>query len=303
MSLRSRRSFLFLPLPILAGATIPTRTTSVQRYELRLVIGDKSVSTLQIAATFTRRFPLISVIAPGDEGGIGSRSSLYIAVGPEALRYLVIKGITDPIISVFTSYKVFNAIIGSAPERTRNLTAVFADPSPVHQFQLISLVYGKPVKVGVILGETNRRFASVLRRSLQNRNIDLTFDILESGEDIAKSLARLSEVHAILAIPDSSVYNSESIRTILVTTYRKNQAVFGFSTALVKAGALASTFSEIEDIAMHVQEIVADYDGPGTLPEPQFPKYFDSVVNQDVARSLDIVLSPQIRAFTRKGGR
>ena len=88
----------------------------------------------------------------------------------------------------------------------------------------------------------------------------------------------------------------------MLTTYRNGQAVVGFSAALVRAGALATTYSEVEEINAQLEELVNDYDGNGRLPEPQFPKYFRTLINEDVARSLNLVVDEIARNFAYRPG-
>jgi ABC-type uncharacterized transport system substrate-binding protein len=112
-------------------------------------------------------------------------------------------------------------------------------------------------------------------------------------------LNRTAQSQVLLALPDSAVYNTENIRDILLSTYRHKQAVVGFSSDMVKVGALASTYSEVEDINAQVAEIAAAYVATGELAPPQFPRYFRTIVNQGVARSLDVAVSEAARGFAR----
>lgn len=255
-----------------------------------------------IVAALRFRFPDATVANHVTKRGPGERQPIYLPVGPEALRYLVNSNTIGPIISTFTSHKVFHTILDKAPGRAGTTSAVYADPSPAQQVKLIGLIYRKPIKVGVILGSENRHIESVLRRSVTPSQAEVSYEILNPGEDINRILTRLADVQVLLATPDSTVYNAETIRTILVSTYRRNQAVIGFSASIVKAGALASTYSNIEDNVAQIDEMVSDYEATGRLPEPQFPKYFDVLVNSDVARSLNVVIDDQVTNFSRKPG-
>jgi ABC-type uncharacterized transport system substrate-binding protein len=96
------------------------------------------------------------------------------------------------------------------------------------------------------------------------------------------------------------VYNTENIRNILLSTYRHNQGVIGFSADMVKAGALASTYSDISDINAQVTEIAKDYLYGGELPGPQFPRYFSTIVNIGVAKSLNVEPNLNARSFERR---
>lgn len=301
MSVRSRRLFLALLVPLLAGAPAAAFAHNSQRYDLQIITADQSRSTGLIVDALRGRFPAASVSSQVRRSA-PRKQPIYLAIGPEALRYLAKSGASGPILSAFTSHKVFHAVLDKTPGRNSMLSGVYADPSPVQQFQLISLIYRKPIKVGVILSSDNEHIEAALRRSVTPRQAEVTYERLAPGEDINRVLTRLADVQAILATPDSVVYNAETIRTILVSTYRRNQAVIGFSAAVVKAGALASTFSDIEDTVAQIEEMISEYETTGRLPEPQFPRYFDVDVNEDVARSLNIVISDQVPRYSRKPG-
>lgn len=302
MSVRSRRHFLSLFVPLLAGSAAPAWAVSAQRFDLQIITADQSKSTIMIVDALRARFPGASTASQVGKRRTAGRLSIFLAIGPEALRYLAGVAPGGPVISTFTSHKVFHAVLDKSPSRNGQITAIYADPSPAQQFQLIGMIYRKPIRVGVILSSENDHILGVLRRSVSERVAEVTYETLAPGEDITRVLTRLADVQAILATPDSVVYNAETIRTILVSTYRRNQALIGFSSAMVKAGALASTFSGIDDIVAQIENMLGDYEATGVLPEPQFPKFFDTVVNEDVARSLNIVISRQVTNFSRKPG-
>jgi ABC-type uncharacterized transport system substrate-binding protein len=96
------------------------------------------------------------------------------------------------------------------------------------------------------------------------------------------------------------VYSAENFRNILLSTYRHNQSVIGFSADMVRAGALATTYSNIEHINAHVADIAHDFVLTGELGAPQFPRYFRTAINEGVARSLQVTVSDEARKFGRE---
>ena len=78
--------------------------------------------------------------------------------------------------------------------------------------------------------------------------------------------------------------------------------MIGFSTALVKAGAAATTYSNIDDIAAQVDELRNEFTASGRLPDEQFAKYFGVAVNDNVARSLNLVIDDSVRQLSRRPG-
>ena len=87
---------------------------------------------------------------------------------------------------------------------------------------------------------------------------------------------------------------------MLFRSYRREQAVVGFSPAIVKAGALATITSDSNDTAAQLEELLGDYIRYGRLPSEQFPKYFSVVVNDSVARSLNVLIDDGVLQLSRK---
>ncbi|HUP82311.1 MAG TPA: hypothetical protein VM260_27405, partial [Pirellula sp.] len=81
---------------------------------------------------------------------------------------------------------------------------------------------------------------------------------------------------------------------------RSNRALIGFSDSMVKAGALATTYSSTEDIVAQLNEMLVEFDASGRLPDAQFPKYFSVIVNDSVARSLNIPVDEETRSLSKK---
>lgn len=267
------------------------------RQELIIVVGDEGEATRQVVADLRRRFPRAQV---GDGKGVGSRKGLVLAVGPAALKGVLAEGGSNPVISLFTSSLVYRSILDAASDRRPPTTAIYAEPAPTAQLRLVSLMFRRPVRTTVVLGERTAFLESSLQRAAAAAKIPLTVETYELNDSINRILSRAVESPVILAVPDNLVYNSDNLRTVLLTTYRNGQAVIGFSAALVRAGALATTFSDIEDIGAQLEELVMDYDGTGLLPPPRFPKYFRTLINEDVARSLNIVIDAAARTFANR---
>ncbi|MFK3739576.1 hypothetical protein [Massilia sp. TN1-12] len=265
------------------------------RFEI-VTTDDGSAVTRRIVDDLTRRLvPLFSVFRTELAQ---RRRMLYVAIGPDALREVAQRRCDCVVISTFTSSQVVRAIVATLPpERAAAVTAVYAEPAPDDQLRLAALLYRRPVRVAALLGPGTAFLKPVLAAG-EGANRVAVLDAGKDG-DINRLLGQIAQTDALLALPDSSIYNAENFRNILLSTYRHKQGVIGFSSDMVKAGALATTYSEIEDIDAQVEEIVAAYVASGTLPAPQFPRYFRTIVNEGVARSLDVEVSDAVRAFAR----
>ena len=275
-----------------ASATREIKQEPVQGYRYQIVTTDDSAITRRIVDDMVRR--LVPVFAVFRTELAQHRRMLYVTVGPAALREVAQRRCDCVVISTFTSSQVVRSILGTVPAaRAALFTAVYAEPAPADQLRLVALLYRRPVRVAAILGPDT----GFLKPVLENEHVNVLQ--ADADEDINRLLGQIAQTDVLLALPDSAVYNTENFRNILLSTYRHKQGVIGFSADMVKAGALATTYSEVEDINAQVAEIVGSYVAGGELPAPQFPRYFRTIVNEGVARSLDVEVPDNVRNFAR----
>jgi ABC-type uncharacterized transport system substrate-binding protein len=273
----------------------------LKRHDIKITIADDSDSTKRIVENLQKKFITAQVITNINTINSTKKKVIYIAVGPSALRALLAKNLGSPTISVFTSSQAYRAILENSPKhRHTTVTAIFAEPSPFDQLQLISALYKRRVSVATLISDKNTYLVPMLHRAASRANINLIIERISDEDNINRVLNSVATVPVILALPDSTLYSVENIRNILVTTYRHNQSIIGFSTSLVKAGALASAYSSIEDIVAQLDELINELTVSGRIPEPQFPKYFSVTINDSVAKSLNLVIDDSIRALSRQ---
>ncbi|MFC5480531.1 hypothetical protein [Massilia suwonensis] len=276
---------------MLAAGAVLAAPAPASGYRFQIFPGGDSSLTVRIAEDLYKR--LVPTFAGFRTELAQRRRMVYIAIGPDALREAVARRCDCVVIAAFTSSQVWHAVVDRLPPaRARMMTAVYAEPAPGDQLRLAALLYRRPVRAAAILGPDTDYLQPLLAGQA---------DVLQAGRDdnLGDVLTRLQRHEVLLALPDSAIYNPENIRNILLSTYRRKQAVIGFSADMVKVGALATTYSEIEDINAQVAEMAASFVASGELPAPQFPRYFRTTINEGVARSLDIVVSPEARRFAR----
>ena len=225
-----------------------------------------------------------------------TRRTVLVTIGPVALRDAAALKCDCVVIAAFTSSQVWRAVTGGlSPSRQAGMTAIYAEPSPGDQIRLISLLYRRPMRVAAIVSHDTGHLRPIM---LGTGAVEIE-DYAE-GDDINYALNRVGQAQVLLAMPDRTVYSTENFRNILLSTYRHNQAVIGFSADMVRAGALATTYSNIEHINAHITELAADFIATGELAPPQFPRYFRTTINEGVARSLQVAISDEARKFGRE---
>ena len=100
----------------------------------------------------------------------------------------------------------------------------------------------------------------------------------------------MPESDLLLLVPDPVVANADTVYGLLLTSYRAQIPVVGYSEGLLNAGALVSLFSTARQQGRQGAEIVGRLLAHEALPTPQHPRYFTVRVNASVARSLGLRL-------------
>lgn len=217
-------------------------------------------------------------------------AALIVTLGTRALgAALARESPAVPVVAALVPRKAFEATVAAAATPSRPVSAVFLDQPYSRQLNLIRLILPGGSRVGVLAGADWEPQVAALAGVARDLKLTLLREVVNAPRDLHPALQRLlGEVDSILALPDASVFNASTLPNVLLTSYRKNQPVFGFSPAYVRAGALAAVFSSPEQNARQAAEMVLRALASGNLPAPQYPRAFWVSVNGTVARSLDL---------------
>ena len=100
----------------------------------------------------------------------------------------------------------------------------------------------------------------------------------------------LNHSDVLLALPDKSIYNSNTVKNILLTSYRHRKPIIAFSRNFVNAGALASIHSSVEQVVQSASSLIEQYFKLNHRFEKSVnhPQSFDISINSQVFRALDI---------------
>ncbi|MFM9834908.1 MAG: ABC transporter substrate-binding protein [Methylophilaceae bacterium] len=224
---------------------------------------------------------------------VAENSELVIALGVKALEEASKLKISTPVLGVFTPMPSFNALLSKSRRDLGNFSAIVLDQPYWRQLSLIKTILPDSKKLGVLLGKTSAKYTEYLTEEASEVGLSLDVEnVSVESELIPKLIKSLDANDALLAIPDPQIYNRETAEPILLTSYRHQKPVIGYSQSYVRAGALAAVYSSNKQLAKQAAEIaVSSQQAPTILPPPQAPKYFSILVNRQVARSLNIALT------------
>ena len=229
---------------------------------------------------------------------LAGRPALVVPVGIRATAMVLRTAGDLPVLSLLVpngSYLALLADSGSNAHRD-DRSAIFLDQPLGRQLDLLQLVLPKVTRLGVLAGPDSAPHIPELRRLSEARNLELLSEPVPDGGNPVPALTRLAD-HAgvLLALPDPAVFNRASLQAILLTTYRSNVPVLGFSRAYVNAGALAAVYSTARDIGTQAGEWIADLvtRADRRLGPPRYPVYYSVAVNMQVAQSLGIAVASE----------
>lgn len=250
----------------------------------------RSVADAFVAAVAGRHAVKVSVLeslTEADLAAMAAGSGLLVPVGSRALRAVRRPG-SGPLLTLL----VPRAADGAVDNGDRD-SAVFIDQPPERTLAFSRLVLPRARRVGIVLsageaGDTLRGYGTEAAR----HRFELVVETVRQSQDLPGVLNRLlPQVDALLLVPDALVVNENTVRLILIASYRQKVPVIGFSRGLSHAGAVAALVSSPAAIGRQGGLMAAQWQpGAANLPPARYPDDFEMVFNRQVARSLAIVL-------------
>jgi hypothetical protein len=213
-------------------------------------------------------------------------AKLLIAVGEQLLSWAAAADTYAATLCFYVGSADFDRI---GNRNGRKLGALFRDQPLPRQLQLAQLLLPHLSRLAVIYRASET--PPWLEQLQERKPVAVTaIDVAERGDWI-KAVSDLMVDHdALLAIDDSHLYNRNTVRSILLTTYRHRRVLIGPSRPFVTAGSLASAYTTSDQYLAQLVQMVAVYLEQGQLPEPQYPAEFHVAINYQVAASLGLQL-------------
>lgn len=182
-------------------------------------------------------------------------------------------------------------------EDDRPVSAVFVDQPIEQQLRLTRALLPNARRLGALLGPTSLQRAEEIRESANRLGFDIRMETVTDEQAIGIALRRIAaEVDALLAVPDPLVFQRSTISNILLASYRHELPVIGYSEGLVRAGATAAVFADIEQLAETAARKTLAYYESRVLEPSCFALDFSVSLNREVLRSLRLPV-PSERAL------
>ena len=213
-----------------------------------------------------------------------------IVLGSEAARRIAPLKRREPTIYAMLPESLFDALY--APQRPpRNVTAVYVDQPLARFIALIRVALPQAHELATVFGPYSKQYRVRLARLSAAAGLQLRSLEVEHSDEVGAAIDKLARPGTVLlTLPDHTVLNSATAKTVILGTYLHQVPLVGYSHALVKAGAVMGVYSTPAQMARQVAAIVKRNDAGGGLPAATHPQWFSVSVNYQVARVLGLTL-------------
>lgn len=166
------------------------------------------------------------------------------------------------------------------------ISLLWSDPPLDRQLRLIANVLPQARRIGVLYGAESEFLLPELRQYAMPMGLEIVPQRWDSISDSRplQTLFRNSDV--LLGLDDPQLYNPKTAKNLLLSSYAQQLPLVGPNAGFVRAGSLASTYSDQSDW-LAVLDRLLDHP-PATWPRSLYPDHFKVVGNPQVARSLGI---------------
>ncbi|UIN55073.1 MULTISPECIES: ABC transporter substrate-binding protein [Pseudomonas] len=167
-----------------------------------------------------------------------------------------------------------------------HLSLLWADPPLSRQLQLIRRILPQAGRVGVLFDQHSEFLLKELQSAAQPLNLQIVPQRWDNTHDSRPLQTVLKNSDVLLGLDDPDLYNPKTAKNLLLSSYSRQLALVGPNVAFVRAGSLASTYSDQNDWLAVLDELLDR--PPATWPRTLYPERFKVSSNAQVARSLGI---------------
>lgn len=207
-----------------------------------------------------------------------------ILFGEQALRWRMTLNRGPATLALLISRVQAQQLLGE--NRPASLSLLWSDPPIERQLQLVKLLMPSVKRIGIPYDTQSAFLLEEAQRAAEQLQLTVVPQRWADPRDTEtlKQLLRTSDV--LLGLDDQALYNPATAKSLLLTSYGQNRPLIGPSAAFVKAGSLASSYSDQQDWLETLDDLL---DRPASAwPRESYPEHFKVAGNRQVARSLGI---------------
>jgi ABC-type uncharacterized transport system substrate-binding protein len=277
-----------------SAANTATHKKNTQQHHVFIIFSPDNMLHSDITQQLSENLKLkrsdiiISEVTPEEKvKTVNSKTDLIIGIGNESIKsahkyYPKTKKLlisTDP-----NKYKLNK-------NKNKNDAILYMSQPYCRQIRFIKLINNKWKTIGLLNSREKPINTKTIKQCAKKYHLRTFFVKNITNEDLKSKINKvLNHSDVVLALPDKNIYNSQSVKNILLTSYRHRKPVIAFSENFVNAGALAAIFSSTEQISNSASDLVEQYfkSGQKFKKSVNYPQEFDIKINRQVFRALDL---------------
>lgn len=172
--------------------------------------------------------------------------------------------------------------------------------TPINQqLEILNRLVPSLKRVGVLFDPTKTNgLIQHARQLAQDQGLQVISKSVSSEKEVPDALRTLiPTIDSVWLIPDSTVITEDSIDFLLSSTLEANVPVLGFSSGLVRSGALLGLYVKYEDIGTQAAELTLSILNGKTNPRGTLhdPAHVSIALNLKVAKFLNIDIPASMR--------
>jgi putative ABC transport system substrate-binding protein len=224
---------------------------------------------------------------------VAPATGVVIAVGSEAIRLVEAERPKVP--------AVYTMILRRRPEwdgpgRPAPVT-ICLDVSLANLLARLKDVFPGKTRLGIIL---NAGSGGTSAAQLQARAQELGFTVriaeCTRAEQLLMALASLrSQADFVWCLPDGTLYNSATVKPLILASLQSRLPLIGFSESFTKAGAAIGVYPDFRDVGAQAGEAARQLLEGQTVRPSESPRRLKVAVNSSVLRLLGLRFAPAAR--------
>lgn len=212
---------------------------------------------------------------------------MVVTVGAQAARLVMQtpdwRGTTLGVLLPKAAYETLPAAERNQPR----FSVIFMDQPMQRQINLISTLLPAVRTVGIVLGPNTEKELETYRNLAVARGLAIVSERVSRDSELYPALkSLLPTADVFLAVPDPAVVNTATAQNLLLTAFRQQVPVFGYSAAYVRAGALAAVHTTPQQFGAEAAAAVRHVMRGGSLPGSRYPRRFSVSINRSLAERL-----------------
>jgi hypothetical protein len=176
--------------------------------------------------------------------------------------------------------------------RPAQLSLLWSDPAPARQLRLTRLLLPQAQRIGVLYDQHSQFLLDELRHAAAPLGLKIVEQAWPDNRDNRPLLALLQSSDLLYGVNDDDLFNPRTAKNLLLTSYAQQRALIGPSASFVRAGSLASIYSDQQDWLNSLDQLLDQ--PPQSWPRSAYPAYFKVLGNRQVARALAIQLADDV---------